>query len=70
MNDPNAQQSELEMLTLYSTYFRESPIPRRIFLRPHITAWIVEELLYDSLRSGDAYVLQPTGDSSLERLNG
>ena len=59
-----------EIVTLYSPYFRESPIPRRIFLRRHITAWIIEELMSDFLRSGDAHAVYSTDQSSLLRMNG
>ncbi len=52
-------QNDLEILTLYSTFFRESRVPRHIRLVHHITSWAIEEWLYELLRSRGAQPIEP-----------
>ena len=55
MNEPSDQLIDLEKLTLYSSFFRESRIPGHIHLERHIDAWAIEEWLVFLLRSRDAF---------------
>ena len=52
-----------ELVSLYSTFFLETRLPRHIRIFPHTTAWSVEEWLLDLLRLGVAQAVDPPSAS-------